>query len=44
MVIQNTSKEQSGMCVGCQSSSVSFSKLNKNFKINIFQGTTGTNP
>ena len=44
LAVQNTSKYEPGMCVGCGSTSQSFAEANKNFNINIFQGTTGKNP
>ena len=44
VAVQNTSKYEPGMCVGCGSTSQSFAEANKNFNINIFQGTTGKNP
>ncbi|NUE67753.1 hypothetical protein, partial [Snodgrassella sp. ESL0253] len=44
IAVQNTSKYEPGMCVGCGSTSQSFAEANKGFNIKIFQGTTGKNP
>lgn len=44
IAVQNTSKNESGMCVGCGSTSQIFAKSNEDININIFQGTTGKNP
>lgn len=42
--VQNTSTELSGMCIGCNKMSLDFAKLNRNYDITIYHGTTGTNP
>ncbi len=44
IAVQNTSKEQAGMCVGCGNTSKTFAEANKTFNINIYQGTTGARP
>ncbi|MCC8368193.1 DUF637 domain-containing protein [Xenorhabdus sp. PB61.4] len=42
--VQNTSIMEPGMCIGCGYTSQNFAEMNKNFNVNIFQGSTGANP
>ncbi|MDE1475125.1 DUF637 domain-containing protein [Xenorhabdus bovienii] len=44
VAVQNTSTIEPGMCVGCEYTSQNFAEMNKNFNVNIFQGSTGGNP
>ncbi|WP_187651818.1 DUF637 domain-containing protein, partial [Xenorhabdus sp. TS4] len=44
MSIQNTSATSPGMCAGCKPNSKVFADQNKDFIINIFDGTTGRKP
>ncbi|MDE1496676.1 DUF637 domain-containing protein [Xenorhabdus bovienii] len=44
MSIQNTSIKAPGMCTGCKPNSKVFADQNKDFIINIFEGTTGRKP
>lgn len=43
MAIQNTSKRDPGMCVGCGYTSQNFAENNKNLNVTIYQGSTGGN-
>ncbi|CDH20128.1 conserved hypothetical protein [Xenorhabdus bovienii str. kraussei Quebec] len=42
--VQNTSRTEQGMCMSCGYTSQNFAEMNKNFNVNIFQGSTGVNP
>ncbi|MBD2798084.1 DUF637 domain-containing protein [Xenorhabdus sp. 18] len=44
IAVQNTSIGEPGMCFGCGYTSQNFAEMNKNFNVNIFQGSTGVNP
>lgn len=42
--VENTSKQNVGMCEGCSITTKDFAKDNPNLNISIFQGTMGKNP
>ncbi|WP_368883534.1 hypothetical protein [Proteus mirabilis] len=42
--IKNASSNFPGMCIGCNKMSLNFAKLNQNYDITIYHGTTGINP
>ncbi|KMW73117.1 hypothetical protein TI10_08285 [Photorhabdus luminescens subsp. luminescens] len=43
IAVQNTSRNEPGMCTGCGNTSQTFAEMNKEFNVNIYQGSTGTN-
>jgi hypothetical protein len=44
VAVQNTSRQNPGMCQGCSTTSPNFAGNNSGFNVNMFHGTTGQNP